>query len=212
MKKSRCALLIAAAVTVLAGCGGGRTESGAWGANENSIYVSRALEIRSAMVYTSEKENDTYNQDELQAFAQDAVDAYNTANQAAADAPLVSLASCKLEGSTGTLVFDYASGDDFVKFAQEAGDDTHTVTAFSAQKVSDALAAGGITDGTFLNTEGKPVSAEEAAKQQDYNVVAVEGSATICTEGPVVYRSEGVELRDSYTASVPEGKSYIIFK
>lgn len=219
MKKSRAILLIAAMGAVLAGCGG-QSESGTWNTSENSIYVNRAQEIESALVYTSEKDNDTYSQEELKAFAEEAVIGYNTENQAAASAENtsdgaklpVALESCRLEGKTGSLVFSYAGGDDFVKFAEKTGDNTSTVTSLAAGTVESVLAAGGLADGTFVTKEGKPASLEEIQKQTKYYVVTVEGAATICTEGPVVYTSEGVELRDSYTSITPEGKNYIIFK
>lgn len=219
MRKKRAAAFVLALGLMLAGCGN-QAKTGTWNANTNSIYVNHALEVESALVYTSEKDNETYNQDELKAFAEQAVVDYNTANggeaaaansEGAAKLP-VALKSCALEGKTGTLVFDYASADDFVKFAQETGDNTHTVTALAVKTVADALAAGDMADGAFVNPSGKAVATDEVTKQSGYYVVTAEGAAVIQTEGQIAYMTEGVTLRDSYTAVLPEGKNYIVFK
>lgn len=219
MKKRRAAVLALALGLMLTGCGQ-KAATGTWNANTNSIYVNHDLEIASAMVYTSEVENDTYNQEELKAFAEEAVVDYNTANGGAAAAANaegaarlpVALTSCSLEGKTGTLVFEYASADDFVKFAQENGDNTHTVTALAAKTVADAVAAGDLADLAFTDPSGKAVAADDVTKQSAYYVVIAEGTAVIQVEGQIAYMTEGVTLRDSYTAATPEGKYCIVFK
>lgn len=209
MKKRRVTALIAAIGILAAGCGQ-QSKTGTWGADENSIYVNHALEVESALIYTSDIANDTYNQEELKAFVEEAVAAYNTENGGdVSEKPPVALTSCKLEGQTGTLVFEYATGADFVKFSEESGDNSHTVTDLSVQRIADA---GGLEGVDFLSMEGKPVEIGEVLKQTDYYVVSVTGAATICTEGQAVYTTEGVTLRDSFTMTTPEGTSYIVFK
>lgn len=219
MKKRRAAALVLALGLLLAGCGQ-KAKTGTWNANTNSIYVNHALEVASALVYTSENDNDTYNQDELKAYAEEAVVDYNTANggaeasansEGAAKLP-VALKSCTLEGKTGTLVFEYGSAEDFVKFARETGDNTHTVTALAVSTVADALAAGTLNDVEFVNPSGKPVAQTDVTKQTGYYVVSVEGTAVIQVEGAVAFMTEGVSLRDSYTAVTREGTNLIIFQ
>lgn len=219
MKKRNAAWIAVAFGLMLAGCGQ-QGKAGTWNADTNSIYVDHAMGIKSAMVYTSEQDNDMYNQDELKAYAEAAVIDYNTENGAAALAQNsegseklpVALKSCKLEGKKGTLVFDYADGAHLVAFSEESGDNTHTVTDFSVMKVSDALVAGQLMDGTFVNKDGAAVSSDEVIKQSDCYAIAVEGAAKIQTEGVILYVTEGVTKTDSYTAVTPEGKHYIIFQ
>ena len=45
----------------------------AWDASENSIYVADDLSVQSAMVYTSEKENDRYSAEGLAEFAKEQI-------------------------------------------------------------------------------------------------------------------------------------------
>lgn len=217
--KAMLAALVTAAGLLAAGCGqssGGGSET--WAANDNSIYVAKDMSVESALVYTSEQFNDLYKQDELSAYVEQAIADYAAENGAAGgegQAP-VTLKSCSLEGRTGVLVFDYASPEEFVKFAQATGDNTHTVTSLTVRKVSDELAAGGLTDASVYRTpRDKTVDSGEVTKQSDYGVVAVEGAATIFTEGEIAYVSGAageVQLTGSHTAVTTEGKHYIIFK
>lgn len=215
MKKRKAALaaLAVAAVLLVPGCGQ-KADSETWTGRENSIYVSKDMAVKSALVYTSEQFNDLYQQAELEEFAKQAVDEYASESQTA-QSP-VTLEACSLEGRTGTLVFSYASPEEFVKFSQATGDDTHTVTSLTVRKVSDELTAGGLIDAASYRTpKDKTVDSGEVLKQSDYVVVTVEGSAEIFTEGTIAYVSGGpdeVELKGSHTAVTAEGKHYIIFK
>ncbi|MGL5436807.1 MAG: hypothetical protein ACRDBO_15615 [Lachnospiraceae bacterium] len=217
MKKKRAAWLAVALGLMLTGCGQ-QAKSGEWNSDTGSIYVNQAMEIQSSVVFTSQQDNDTYNQDELKAYAEEVVISYNSEHGGAAAAQNsegaeklpVALKSATLNGKTGKLIFEYKDGESLAGFAAETGDSALTV--FSVMKVSDTLAAGGLADGTFVNKEGVAVSGEEVAKQSDYKAVTAEGAAIICTEGEIVYVTEGVTLRDSHTAETPEGKNYIIFQ
>lgn len=216
--KAVLAAVVAAAGILATGCGQKSGNVETWSANENSIYVAEDMSVESALVYTSEQFNDLYDAEELSEFVRQAVAEYTAENPPEGgdgQAP-VTLKSCSLEGRTGILVFDYASPEDFVKFAQATEDNTHTVTSLTVRKVSDELAAGGLTDASAYRTpKDKAADASEVMKQSDYGVVAVEGAATIFTEGEIAYVSgtaDEVQLKGSHTAVTAEGKHYIIFK
>ena len=58
-----------------AGCT--RSSGQSWDGSENSIYVADDLSVQSAMVYTSEKENDLYSAEGLAEFAKEQIASYN---------------------------------------------------------------------------------------------------------------------------------------
>lgn len=216
MKKKQAVLAAAVLAGILiTGCGQ-KSTAGAWEANENSIYVSSGLEVESALIYTSEKNNDLYTQDGLASFVKEKIAEYNTAQGAAAEAENkegaealpVALESCTLEGQKGKLVLDYKTPDDFVRFSQETGDNTHTVTALT---VAD-IAAGLPEDLKFQTPDGKAADAAEVAKLSGGHVITVEGSATLYTEGKVAYVSEGVTMKRENAVLTTEGRNCIVFQ
>lgn len=219
MKKRTAVWLAIAMGFVLTGCSQ-PAQSGGWNSDTGSIYINQSGELQSSVVFTSEKDNDTYNQDELKAYAEEAVISYNTDNGAAAAAANsedgeklpVALESATIKDKTGKLIFTYKDGDSLVGFARESGDSSNTLTAFSVMKISDAAAAGAFADTTFVNTDGTAVSADEVAGQTDGSVIRAEGSATVCTEGEIVYVSEGVTVSDAHNAQTPEGTNIIVVK
>ena len=118
MKKRKFAgLLVLGAVGFLMVSCGGTGGAGKWAASENSIYVTKDMEVQSAMVFTSAEANELYSQEEMAAEAKEWVRDYNAANGAEAasenqDKKIklpVALKSCTLEGQTGRLVFDYGT-------------------------------------------------------------------------------------------------------
>lgn len=217
MKKKQAVLTAAAVLAgiLITGCGQ-KAAGAAWEANENSIYVSSGLEVESALIYTSEKNNDLYTQDGLASFVKEQIAAYNTEQGAAgeaenkdgADTLPVALESCTLEGQTGKIVLDYKTPEDFVKFSQESGDNTHTVTNLTVAE----LAAGLPEDVKFQTPDGKAVDAAEVAKLSGGHVVTVEGAATVYTEGKVAYISEGVTMKRENAVLTTDGKSCIVFQ
>lgn len=220
MKKKQAVMAaLAMAAMLLAGCGQ-KAAGGGWKADENSIYVSKDLGVESALLYTSGQDNELYKQEELETFVGEFVAAYNqeqgaaalSANAQGAEKLPVAVKSCKLEGRTGTVVFEYASPEDFVKFSGESGDDTHTVTFLQVQPVSEAAKEGGFEEVSFLTADGKAAESSAVSGQSDGGVVVIEGAAAVYTEGAVSYVSDGVMVKDGNTVLTPEGKSYIVFK
>ncbi len=217
MKKGRAVLtaLLCSAAILAVGCGK-KDADYTWNAKESSIYVSNELEVESALVYTSEQFNELYTQEGLEEFAKEAVIRYNEEQGASAQAENTegseklptALVSTKLESRTGTLIFDYKSAEDFVKFAKETEDDTNTVTDLKVGTVSD-----GIPDGmTFTTLAGKTAESSELTKNAETKMIVVTGSATICTQGKISFISDGVTVTDSHTAVTPEGTSCILFQ
>lgn len=197
----------------------GKLGGAKWVADGNSVYVTKDLQIQSAMVFTAPEANELYSREELAAEAGEWVRDYNVANGAEAasentdgKAKLpVALKSCSLEGQTGKLIFDYGSPSDFVGFAKETGDTTHTVTALQAGAASAVLASGESKE-SFTAPDGSTVEAGSLTKD-GYQAVAVEGSATVCMEGTLVAASTGVDaVLDEHTVVTGEGMNYIIFK
>ena len=217
MKKK--AAVLAAAVLLCAVWAAGCSETGAkkkaWDASENSIYVADDLSVQSAMVYTSEKENDLYSAEGLAEFAKEQIASYNEEQGAAAEAENteggeklpVALEKSSLEGQTGTLVFAYGTPEDFVKFSEENGDDTHTVTSLMVCDTESAK----LPDLTYKTSAGKDADIQKAAAK-DSHMVLTEGSTKVYTEGKILYVTDGVEVTGDHSAVTPEGTGCIIFK
>lgn len=224
MKKKQAVLafLGVTAGILLSGCG--QKATGEWKANENSIYVTRAQEVQSALVYTSEQDNDLYEQEELAAFVKAAIEDELTSlagngeiaviTEDLQQNPPVSLASCKLEGRTGTLIFDYASAEYYGKFADLTGDNTNNIRNLMVVSASDAKAAEALGRTGVVKENGKAAEVSDVTKHEDYVVVAFEGAGTICTEGKIIYISANsdVTLKDDFTAVTGDGTHCIIFK
>lgn len=215
--------LLLAACLALAGCGRLGGSSADWDTGVNSIHVTRAMEVESALVYTSAQENELYQPEGLASFAEEAVIAYNQArgaeararNEEGRDRLPVALTSSSLEGSTGKLVFAYGTPGDFVGFSQETGDNTHTVTALEVGRAADLAAQGKLAGMTFVRPDGKDASPEEAAKSKNGVAVLVDGSGTICTEGKVAFLSKGtgeLTMKDDHTVVTGEGNHCIVFQ
>lgn len=204
-------VLLAAVWT--AGCSG--SSGSTWDGSENSIYVADDLSVQSAMVYTSEKENDLYSADGLAEFAKEQIASYNEEQGTAAEAENsengeklpAALVSSSLEGQTGKLVFAYKTPEDFIKFSEENGDDTHTVTSLQVFDTEESK----LPDLTYKTPAGKNADIQKAAAK-DSHMVLTEGSAKVYTEGKILYVTDGVEVTSDYSAVTPEGTSCIIFK
>ena len=215
MKKNIAVLTASALLAAVwtAGCSAGSGKT--WDGSENSIYVADDLSVQSAMVYTSEKENDLYSAEGLAEFAKEQIASYNEEQGAAAVAENteggeklpVALEKSSLEGQTGTLVFAYGTPEDFVKFSEENGDDTHTVTSLAVFDTEEAK----LPDLAYKTPAGKNADIQKAAAK-DSHMVLTEGSATVYTEGKILYVTDGVEVKSDHSAVTPEGTGCIIFK
>ena len=224
MKKKQAVLAFLGITTGILMSGCGQKATGEWKANENSIYVTREQEIQSALVYTSEQDNDLYDQEELEVFVKEAIEEELTSlvgngeiavfSEELQQNPPVTLSSCTLEGRTGTLIFDYASAEYYGKFAELTGDNTNDIRSLMVVSASDAKAAEVLGETGVVKANGKAAEVADVTKHEDYVVVTFEGAGTVCTEGKIMYISadSDVTLRDDFTAVTGEGKHCIVFK
>lgn len=226
--KKRKAVLAGLVCLALAGCGQKIAADG-WNASENSVYVTKDLAVESAMVYTAQKENDLYTQEGLSAYAQAAVASYNKEqgageafeNKAEGEKLPVALKDCSLEGQTGTLVFEYGSAEDFVRFAEATGDNTHSITELYAgtpEALSGELpdvnvqkADGKDAGFALLGSEGVPEE-EALSKLKGCQAVITEGAGTVYVEGSIVYTTPGVTVKAENGAIMPKERACIFFK
>ena len=119
----------------------------------------------------------------------------------------MALRSSSLEGKTGKLVFAYGTPEDFVRFSEENGDDTHTVTSLQVLDTEETR----LPDMSYKTPAGKDADIRKAAAK-DSHMVLTEGSAKVYTEGKILYVTDGVEVTSDYSAVTPEGTGCIIFK
>ena len=214
MKKSGL-LLAAAAVAgmLLTGCGA--SQKSTFSPSVSCVYVAQDGSVSSALV--KEYEGDTVNSKDLQQYLEAAVIRFNQENGAqglgGADKLPASLQSVTADKGVMKAVFDYASLEDLIKFRQtEDNEDTsNTVTALEVSKVADADAAGWLAEGQFVKADGSPASAEEI--KSDAAAARISGGGNIMFSGKVLYMTEGIEKKDEYTVTVPEGENaLVVFK
>lgn len=217
MKKIKIVLAVAMTGILLAGCAG-QSDVSAFSAKQSSIYAARDGSISSAVVQKYEK--DYYEQSELQTLVEKEVIAYNIANEGSEFAQNgegvprlpVSLQSCVMEKGTAKLIFDYESPEHLIRFAKESGDRENQVEGFEITTVSDGLSKGLISDVEFKKPkDGAAVPTDIVSNEGEFRLIAVEGIATIQTEGRIQYITDGVKMVNDFTATMPEGKSFIIY-
>ena len=182
-------VLLAAVWT--AGCF--KSSGNTWDGSENSIYVADDLSVQSAMIYTSEKDNELYSADGLAEFVREQIASYNEEQGAAAES----------ENTDGSAKLPAA----LVRFSEENGDDTHTVTSLQVLDTEETR----LPDMSYKTPAGKDADIRKAAAK-DSHMVLTEGSAKVYTEGKILYVTDGVEVTSDYSAVTPEGTGCIIFK
>ena len=210
-KRTKLALLVLSAV-LLAGCTKDQKSSEIQ-VNTGRIYVSREHVVSGVITDTYEDTGAIFDQQELQSEVEGFIAEFNAEHGQGTEGFVpVKLTSCTVTGTTGTLVMEYGTAENFIAFSGVQSDDSHTVTGLTVDTVEGGMAAGAITDGSFIKPDGSTASKDEILKQSELHLVTVEGSATVQTEGQIAYMTEGTEMTDAFTAKVPEGKNYIIFK
>ncbi len=198
--------------TVLGGCG----SSGGPSLDSTSVYLGQDGSVASA-VY-EEFDTDSYSLDELKAFVEDAVRAYNQETVGTAEAymdkgktPLdIAISSLEAKNGQAVLKMEYASAEDYIAFNQQ----DEMLTQLASGTVDGAKAAGiDLSKVDLVSTDGKQeLTAAELGS--DYFIVFAEGNAELMVEGKIAYASEGVKLDGSSKAIIDskEDISCIIYK
>ena len=125
----------------------------------------------------------------------------------------MTLVSCTMEDGKAAAIFEYADGMTLQDFSEEYGDDSLQLTNLEIMSVSDGLVAGKVSDGSWIQAkDGSGVSLDTITKKGDLNLVALEGTGVIQTEGKIQYYSGNITLQDEFTAAVSDGKAYLVFQ
>ncbi len=207
MKKAR----LTAALGLILLLGGCKTAGGGFDPQENMIYVSEGRSLSTATVEACSPE--TYSEDELRAFVEQAVSDYNeektgqakAINEDGQEKLPVAVSSCEIEDGQAVMILDYASSEDLVNFATEAGIPIGDLT------VTDVSEAAGTDLALKKADSGEKVSVEAVAAGKG-TMVQTDGAAVIQTEGKILYATDGAEMADSRTVRLPEGGGTVIFE
>jgi len=216
MKKAKVAAAILFAVSLLFGC---KAEVSPFPPEQSAIYVNKAGQIYSAIVETYDTGKTYYDAAELKVLAEAEAAAYNTENPIVSGgvgekgSGAVALHTCTLDGGTAKVIYQYADGKTLSSFTEQVQDEKNHVESLSVSTVADGLLAGKVTDGKWFDVKkGSAVAVDEVMKKSKLSLVSVEGTATIQTEGAILYYSGDVILKDAYTADVSGGNAYLVFK
>ena len=206
MKKGQTAAAILLLSLALNGCGGGNGTT-AFAPTESSLYVTKEGTVTSADVESYE--NDYYSADELKAYAEEMLTAFESGNQSGDSDKKAEITECTVKDGTAKLLITFPDAEEYIRFAEEYPDTESGVQIESLDVVSVADGVETFYKAGDGNTE---VSAVDITKQKKLYVACVKGSAKIQTDGAVQYVSEGVTLTGN-VAETPAGEtSYIIFK
>lgn len=202
MKKMAALGLAALLAAGLSGCGGRAAGGNEFAPAENSIYIAEDGKVSSAFVEPYEEEY--YTEDSLKSYLEEALAGqYGDLN--------VTLRECAVENGSMKAVFDYGSPEDLVGFLADQKSEDLNLADFQVETVETALAEGTVTADALVGAaDGSPVDFETLARQKGY-VVTVEGTASVCVQGEILYVSEGVEMTDG-TARVDGGPAFLVIR
>ena len=183
----------------------------------NGIYIRKDGSVSSAVYEPFDA--DVYSKEELKAFVEDAVIAYNQSEGADAAAYmdkktgslLAAIRSLETADGNAVLKMEYATCKDYLQF----NDADESIIQLASGTVGGAEQAGiDLKQFTLVNRDGsEQITADEA--EDDLYVVFAEGNTQILVEGTIEYVSSDVELVDRHLAEIAseEGRlSCIVFK
>ncbi|MBQ6441528.1 MAG: hypothetical protein IJJ13_02910 [Lachnospiraceae bacterium] len=206
MKKPyRLTLLAAAGMLLLAGCG-------SYDADENTLFIKRNGEIYETNVQTYE--GDQYSADELQAFIDEEIGAYDGEGS-------VKVEKFEMEGPTATLTTKYSDGKTYADFNKRAFFNGKVVLAqadgfnFNAPFFERNEKASGDTE-----AGGTAVPRDQVIDNPNLSVVILSENTIVSVPGKILYYSEHVTPQDKHTAKVEgygadgvaAGPAYIIYQ
>ncbi|MEY8352835.1 hypothetical protein AALB39_05675 [Lachnospiraceae bacterium 54-53] len=209
MKKKKAVFAALITAGMLTGCLG-RGGSSTLNEESSRIFVTEEGTLQTATVETY-ADQDYYNSEELKAYLEAAVSAYNGVHGQGA----VTLDSCSLEKGTARMIFRYGSGEDLAGFTAEYEDRSNQVDSITVTSFSEVLAQSESEGTVFLKApDGKQADGKELSKRGESRAVVVEtqNPVTIQTQGKLLFVSDNVVIKDRHTAQLPQGKSYIISK
>lgn len=212
MKKRKAVLTVLLAMGLLAGCAG-RGGNGNLAQDSSRIFVTEEGRFKTVMVepFTDQdySNQEAFSEEEMKSEIENEISAYNAANGSG-----IGVDSCSIEKDSASLVLNYGTGEELVKFTAEFKDRANQVDALSIVPVSQAVAemeSGGVK---ILKSNGKAVELSKLKEHGEYRAVVVESNnpVTIQTQERLEFVSDNVILKDRYTVQTTVGKSYIIFK
>lgn len=209
MKKKKAVLAALIAAGMLTGClgdGGSSTLNG----ESSRIFVTEEGILKTSTVETY-AEQDYYNAEELKAYLEEAVSAYNGTHGQGA----VTLDSCTMEKGSAQMIFRYGSGNDLVGFVSEYEDKANQVDSIDMTTLSDVLGQIESEGTVFVKaSDGKQADKKALSNKGESHAVVVEtqNPVTIQTQGKLLFISDNAVVKDRHTVQISQGKSYIIFK
>ena len=184
----------------LTGCGSG--SGSAFPPSQSLIYVDDEGTLYTSLVETYDSADTSYDVQELRQLAE----------QEAGEYTGVTLSDCTMENGMARVIYQYSDGEALVQFTKETQDEANQVNSITAMTVMEGLAARTAQDGVWTDAKkGQEVDREKIMRQNKLHMVAVDGDATIQTEGAIRYYSGEVTLTDSNVAEV-SGQAYLIYR
>ena len=184
----------------LTGCasGGGST----FPPSQSLIYVDDEGTLYTNLVEAYDPADTSYDVQELSQMAKQEAESYTG----------VTLSDCTMEDGMARVIYQYSDGEALVQFTKETQDEANQVDSITAMTVMEGLAARTDQDGVWTDArKGQEVDREKIMRQNKLHMVAIDGEATIQTEGAIRYYSGEVNLTDTNVAEV-KGQAYLIYR
>jgi hypothetical protein len=192
MKKWRVtALAVFLCIAVLSGCGA------SYDADESTVFICKDGSVVTTDV--EEFDADTYDEDGLQSYIDEAISAYNEESGEES----VKRKSLSVKDSVATLTITYASAGDYQNF---------TGIPLFTGSIAEALAAGYSFDDTFAKVKDGAILAcddvSEFLNDSSYKVVIIRGNTNVQVNGTVAFvTTTNTTYVDAKTIAIAEGTS-----